>query len=194
MPRDRRSNSKVSARRGLGDLRLHKSRTRVLPRKRTLAVFRWALVRGCVFRARISAAAVEWPRLTWTYSESEATDRDQVRGKIGDTDTNRQLLANETIDAVLVTYATVISASIECCRRIIAKLARDVDRSALGMSASRSQIITHYRDLIVELKAEAAIQGEVFVGGVSQTDVDAQIEDTDAVQPTFTVGQMDNPG
>jgi hypothetical protein len=134
------------------------------------------------------------------YSPGEATNRDKVRGKIGDTDENRQLLQDETIEAVLVTYPTIIGASIECCKRIIARLARDVDRSAVGMSASRSQVIQHYKDLIEQLKdeatstlgAEGGSGGGIYAGGVSQAAIDTLESDTDFVKPTFRVGLHDN--
>lgn len=132
--------------------------------------------------------------MTLTYSVAESTNRDRVRGKIGDTDSNRELLDDSTVDAILVVYPSVIAAAIECCKRIIAKLARDVDRSAIGMSASRSQVIQHYRDLIPMLQEELATHGRMFVGGVSVTENEAQDEDTDFVQPSFKIGMGDNQG
>lgn len=132
--------------------------------------------------------------MTWTYSESETTDRDRIRGKIGDTNTNRQLLADETIDSVLVDYPTVITAAIECCRRIIAKKAGDVDRSAIGMSSSRSQVVTHYQDLIEQLQQELGTQAEMYAGGASIADADTFRANTDYPTPPVTIGGMDFTG
>ena len=48
--------------------------------------------------------------MTWSYNENLSTDRDKVRFRIGDTDTDDQLLSNETIDAILVIRNDVVLA------------------------------------------------------------------------------------
>jgi hypothetical protein len=129
--------------------------------------------------------------MTLTYDAAESSDRDRVRGKIGDTDANRELLDDDTVDAVLELYPSVTSAAIECCRRIIAKLARDVDRGAIGTNASRSQAISNYKDLISMLQSELLTHGRMFVGGESLASNESQSADTGAVQPSFAVGMLD---
>lgn len=129
--------------------------------------------------------------MTLTYDPAEAADRDRVRGKIGDTDSTRELLDDDTVDAVLVLYPSVIAAALECSKRIIAKVARDVDRNAIGMSASRSQVVQHYKDLIAMLQSELLSEGRMFVGGSSVASNETQTEDTTAVQPSFSVGMLD---
>ena len=129
--------------------------------------------------------------MTWSFSDSLATDRDKVRLKIGDTDTDDQLLSNETIDALLDIRADVILCSIDACRAILAKLARDIDRSAAGMSGSRSQKTQHYKDILANLVKESGGETRVKVGGISKDDNDTLNDDSDFEKPTFTVGMND---
>lgn len=131
--------------------------------------------------------------MTFTYSSSETTDRNRVRGKTGDTDTatSRQLLQDETIDAILVLYPTVLAASIECIKRIIARLARDYDRSAVGMSVTRSPAIQTYKDLLIDLEREASSGAQMFVGGVSKSNNDILAADTNYVKASFKIGRDD---
>lgn len=134
--------------------------------------------------------------MTFSYSISETTDRDQVRGKIGDTDADTYEIDDETIDAIMALYPSVIATSVECVKRMIAKLSRkSFDRSALGLSTSRGAVLGQLRDLLEDLEIELrSSAGGMFVGGVSQSDVDTQEADTDFIQPSFSVGKNDFPG
>lgn len=134
--------------------------------------------------------------MTWTYSISEASARDQIRGKIGDTRSSSDYdLDDETIDAIYVLYPSVVAASVECVKRIIAKKSRKFDRSAMGMSASQGSVLTQLRDLLTDLQREQMSgAGRIFVGGVSDSANTTQRADTDYVQPSFIVGGDDYPG
>ena len=129
--------------------------------------------------------------MSWTFSESLAADRDIVRLKIGDTDTDDQLLSNETLDALLAIRADVILCSIDACRAILAKLARDIDRSAAGMSGSRAQKTQHYKDVLANLIKESGGETRVKVGGISKDASDTLNDDSDFEKPTFTIGMND---
>lgn len=129
--------------------------------------------------------------MTWTFSDSIASDKDKVRLKIGDTDTDDQLLSDETIDALLAIRADVVLCSIDACRAILAKLARDIDRSAAGMSGSRSQKTQHYKDVLSSLIKESSGETRVKVGGISKDAKDTLNDDSDFEKPTFTVGMSD---
>ena len=130
--------------------------------------------------------------MSWSFDASLSTDLDKVRLYTGDTNTNSQLLANETIQSFLTAGDSVINASIKCCRFIIAKLARDYDRSNVGMSASRSQQIQHYRDLIVELTTMSGSTAACSFGGLSYDDAEDIENDTDYKAPLFTRERHDN--
>jgi len=129
--------------------------------------------------------------MTWTFDPALATDRDKVRFRIGDTDTNRQQLANETIDTLLALHTTVVETSIQCCKALLAKIARDVDRNVVGISANRSQVTQHYQDLIRKLTAERAGTASVSLTGVSRDEIQNERADTDFVKPTFSIGMSD---
>tara|TARA_R100000005_G_C4855763_1_gene119771 strand:- start:175 stop:579 length:405 start_codon:yes stop_codon:yes gene_type:complete len=133
--------------------------------------------------------------MSWSYSDALATDRDKLRFKIGDTDTNEQLLSNELLDALLATRATPTLAAIDAVNGILAQFARDIDRSALGMGGARSQKTQFYRDLLKELRAEAA-RGDtgIFFGGGSISQKESNRDDSDAPLTPFRIDQFKNNG
>ena len=133
--------------------------------------------------------------MSWSYSDSLSTDRDKTRFRIGDTDTDEQLLSNELLDALLVSRGSPALAAIDAVEGILAQFARDIDRSALGMGGVRSQKTQFYRDLLKELRAEAA-RGDtsIFFGGGSISEKAANLDDSDAPVTPFRIDQFKNNG
>ena len=132
--------------------------------------------------------------MAWTYSESLATTRDKLRLRIGDTDSGDPLLANETLDVLLADNNDDLSLTcIDAVRAIIAKLGREFDRSAAGVSGSRSQKVQHFHDLLKQLTKESRLSTGVVVGGLSASRKEAIESDGDFVRPSFTVGGDDLP-
>tara|TARA_R100000808_G_C2073073_1_gene99790 strand:+ start:93 stop:524 length:432 start_codon:yes stop_codon:yes gene_type:complete len=131
--------------------------------------------------------------MSFAYSTSLATNKDKVRFRIGDTDSNRPLLSDEEINAVLTSKPAVLPASIECVDAILAKIARDVDRNAAGITSSRSQAYNHYLELRKKLEREMVTESEMFVGGLSKAAKKTFEDDSDFVKPSFGIGQFDNP-
>lgn len=129
--------------------------------------------------------------MTWTYDETVRTDLNRVREKIGDTDESNQLLADEVLDEFL-DGSTVLDASIEAVERIIAKLARQVSRNAIGISTERDQVTQHYRDLLAQLKAERGGFATVYAGGLSIAEKDSIESNTDFELPRFSMGRDRN--
>ena len=133
--------------------------------------------------------------MTWSYSDSLSTDRDMLRFKIGDVDTDAQLLSNELLDALLTSRGSPTLAAIDAVEGILAKFARDIDRSALGMGGARSQKTQFYRDLLKELRAQAARgDTDVFFGGGSISQRDSNLDDSDLPRTPFRLGMFDNKG
>ena len=131
--------------------------------------------------------------MTWSYNENLSTDRDKVRFRIGDTDTDDQLLSNETIDALLVIRNDVVLASIDSVQAILAKFAREIDRQALGLGGPRSQKTTHYENLLKILRAEADKGATgVFYGGATIADKEDALADTTKPRPPFRLDQFNN--
>tara|TARA_R100000808_G_scaffold14529_1_gene34235 strand:- start:7528 stop:7959 length:432 start_codon:yes stop_codon:yes gene_type:complete len=131
--------------------------------------------------------------MSFAYSTSLTTTKDKVRFRIGDTDSNRPLLSDEEINAVIASKPSVLPASIECVEAILAKIARDVDRNAAGITSSRSQAYNHYLELRNKLAREMLTESEMFVGGLSKAAKQSFEDDSDFVQPSFKIGQFDNP-
>lgn len=131
--------------------------------------------------------------MTWSFDDTLSTTRDITRLTIGDINTSDQLLSNEIVAYYLALYSDdTTQAAIACVKAILAKLARDVDRSTTGPTTTRSQKTTHYRDLLKDLQAQAYGAVECFVGGVSVTIGDANAADSDFSQPAFKMGRDDH--
>lgn len=134
--------------------------------------------------------------MTWTYDSTDlSTDLAQVRLRIGDTNTDDQLLTDEEINHYLGLKADVDLAAADCIEfGIIPKLSRDVDRSNLGMSATRSQKVQHYMDLVDRLRRGSWTGAEITSTGQSKAAQDANEADTDLIQPLFERNHNRNAG
>ena len=131
--------------------------------------------------------------MTWSYDDSLPTDRDKVRFRIGDTDSEEELLSNETLDALLVIRDDVVLASIDAVQAILAKFAREIDRQALGLGGPRTQKTTHYENLLKVLRAEAEKGSTgVFYGGATIAAKQAALADTTKPRPPFRIDQFNN--
>lgn len=137
--------------------------------------------------------------MSWSYNIDLSTDVDKVRVRIGDTNANNQLLSNEEITALLSAFGSdIIQTVIGSIRAIIAKLARDYDRSNVGMSVQRSQQVQHYKDLLEQFTG-SGIEGintraGMFVGGLSQSTEESFDDDTDYKSPDLRRRMDDKPG
>jgi hypothetical protein len=117
---------------------------------------------------------------TWDTATLTTSALQQVRATIGDIDSGKPLLTDEQINWRLGQYSSSVTpAAIACVRDIIAKLARDVDRSNVGFSSTRSQQITHFKDLLTQLQADNMTLAEVSLGGVSDSAEEALNSDSD---------------
>ena len=132
--------------------------------------------------------------MAWTYDLT--TDRGKVRLMTGDTQTADQQLTDDEVDHFLSVTDDLYTAAADAIEQgIIPKLARDVDRSNIGMSSSRSQRMQHYMDLAKNLRAKAGTSGVgSYVGGISVSDRDDNASQTDVIQPIFDRDDNDNVG
>ena len=130
----------------------------------------------------------------FTYDISEPTARDRLRGILGDVDERRPLLADQLLDTLLTRYnGDPQVAAIESCERILAKLARDVDRNPPGFSTSRNQLTEHYEGLRDNLMRKANATARPVVTGLSKSEERSVKRETDFRFPPFEIGQDDNP-
>jgi hypothetical protein len=132
--------------------------------------------------------------MAFTYDGTLDTDLEKVRHKIGDTNSNDPLLTDAEVNYELAQRGNVLAASYHCVQAILARFARDSDRSNLGMNSSRSQKFQQYKDLLGQLEAELQGGAEVFFGGTSLADKDSVNSDDDYVQSAFARGDDDNDG
>ena len=131
--------------------------------------------------------------MAFTFDPALSTDRDKVRFKIGDVDSGAPLLQDETVDALLVINAGVLETSIAAVKAILAKLSRDADKTALGITSNLSQKSAQYRAVLRDLEAEAEDCPTIYFGGASRSETLDLESDPDFVRPAFTTDQHDNP-
>lgn len=136
--------------------------------------------------------------MSWTYSKNPlSSDRDAVRFKIGDTNSDDQQLSNEEITYLLTTYTSVEKAAVEAARTLIAKYARLVDKTVGDLSISYSQRLAAYKDLLTTLETGMLTSGALvaapYAGGLTHSDKQLLRDDSDAVQNNFEIDTHDHP-
>jgi len=134
----------------------------------------------------------------------EITDRvSLIRLMIGDTDKNEILLTDEEICLALNAQPINTYAAAACADFIAAKFAREVQRTRGAVSAACNQRFLQYKELARCLRAGGPgdLPGGdgtgvptlgMRVGGITFAGNDALRDDSDAVPPTFALGQTDN--
>lgn len=132
--------------------------------------------------------------MTWTYDPTDlSTDLAKVRRNIGDTNSSDQGLTDEEIQSFLDDGLSLDLASLRSAQALYAKWVRDVDRSNIGMSVSRSQKLQHLKDLIDGyLAPRVRRRANPYLGGVSKDKKDDFESDDDFVLPGVRRGQFDN--
>ncbi len=132
--------------------------------------------------------------MTWTYDADNftGTNLELVRLELGDTNTKDQLLTDEIINVRLGQYSNDITNTVfKCIQDILSKIARDYDRSNVGMSATRSQQTQHYRDMLKEKLAERNQLAEGALMGVSRDEENTLAQDDDYKGSSFGKGMDD---
>lgn len=134
--------------------------------------------------------------MTWTYSgDPSASDRDQVRFLIGDTDSTDKQLQDEEIAYLLAQYPDARQAAAQAAWAVAAKYARLASSHSVGDTAyaygSRQQ---YYESLAAQLNSRSLQSARPYCGGISLSDK-ARVEgDADRNAGPFKDGQMDNKG
>lgn len=133
--------------------------------------------------------------MTWTYSgDPSSSDRDAIRFLIGDTETLDQLVTDEEIAYALTQQPSINLAAALVCDAIAAKFAREADRRVGDVSLSASQRAEAYRTKARDLRTNGLSLALPSFGGRSISEKETLDEDSDAVQPSFRIGQDDHPG
>lgn len=133
--------------------------------------------------------------MSWSFDDTLSTDRDLVRILIGDTNTNDQLMSNESIDKVLTLQTNVNLAAARCCEMIAAKYARQVNTTNMSLSVQAADRYAHYIELATTLRdqdvSEAIQYATIKPGGLTISEKNTLDADTDARQPSFSIGMDD---
>lgn len=141
--------------------------------------------------------------MTWSYSgDPDSSAIDGVRFLIGDTDTNDQLLANEEISWVnsQVSGSTTSTDSLytvayRCMITIASKFSRLADQSIGDMKVNMSQKAKGAREQAKELRRLAESEGGTptpYAGGITISDKEIDLDNSDLVKPYFRSGQFAN--
>lgn len=142
--------------------------------------------------------------MTWTYdptnagTDSAAERLDAVRLLVGDTDTNEQQVQDEEIEFALIQSKDNIYYAASLVARVLAsKYSRRVNIDLDGqLREDYSDLSKHYYRLADDLEYQGKkISGGMgmIAGGINRTEVEANRENTNRVQPSFRRDQFDNP-
>lgn len=133
--------------------------------------------------------------MTWTYNPASLSTSAlfRVRFLSGDNETTDQQVEDEEINYFLTQTSDEKLVAAMVCEHLARKFSRMCDKTIGSLSVSAGARATAYAKRAAELRAEASILSDIFVGGVSISGKDALDNDADAVQPTFRVGMDDNP-
>jgi hypothetical protein len=132
--------------------------------------------------------------MSWSYNPSllATSTKDQVRLLIGDVLLTDPQMQDEEIAYLGTTRGSVYGAAAECCRALSAKFSRSVDQQAGTSKISYSQMAKAYAAKANEFEVKATFSAMPYMGGVSITDMQLQEMNSDRVNPSFTIGMMDN--
>lgn len=136
--------------------------------------------------------------MTWTYLSTapNSSDKSWVRLRIGDTSSGARLLEDEEIEALLDSEGSKHMAAAVAAESLGARFAQKSDKAIGKLRISQGKTADNFFKLAERLRGQAAMSasGGPYAGGISQSDRDLDVEDTDAVQPAFSRGQFDNAG
>lgn len=118
----------------------------------------------------------------------------RLRFEIGDTDSDRPLLANEEIELIVSEYSTLSQRAAKCCRMICTKLSGEPTSFKIeGYSESYKDMYSRYESLAQGFE-QRGTGGGPWAGSYDVDFKDATEEDTDIVAPFFKRGMHDNTG
>ena len=115
--------------------------------------------------------------MSFSYSgDPSASNLDEVRYRLGDTDSTNPLLTDEEIQFQIDTWVTDVSkgynntwVAAECAETISAKFAREITYSADGVSVGGNELQTKYSSLAGTLRSQydrSQIYGPPDAGGI----------------------------
>ena len=133
--------------------------------------------------------------MSWTYSTALATEKDQIRLEIQDTDTTAQLLQDEEIAYVITVEQNFWGAASRCCEVISRNFLRkaDVRIGRGGTTLTYSTAAKQYADMATAFRKRASGMHAPWTGGTSISDKESLAADASLVQPIFTKTKFNDP-
>jgi len=133
--------------------------------------------------------------MTFTFDPTKiTTDLAKVRTMIADTDEDNPLLTDEQINFFVSVESNIYLASAMCCEAISSSYAGQVDTKVGDLAISKSQKSKQYKEQADRFRLQAKQKGgaQLFAGGISISSKDTYEDDSDRVEPAFSIGQFDN--
>lgn len=132
--------------------------------------------------------------MTWTYNAGQISTSQLMMARylIGDTIQGKQQLQDEEITFSLTQYSTVYGACAEMCRSLAMRYATQVDLVQGELKTNYSQISKVYAARAADFEMRGLRGAVPYAGGISVSDKNNVVEDTDRVAPDFNKGQFDD--
>ena len=147
--------------------------------------------------------------MSWSYSPGfisltgTTASLHKIRFAVGDTDSTRQQLQDEEIFGILTWETSPMLAAAACCDGLAAKYSFQMNVIDASLQVMAERRMAHYQNLADRLRRGGAgdIPGDenitlidgIYVGGASIAGKQSFASDDDFVQPSFSLGQDDNP-
>ncbi len=134
--------------------------------------------------------------MTFSYESTapESSARSYIRLVLGQTSSGSSRLEDEEIDAFLSLEGTRDIAAAHAADAIGAGFASSVDKSVGKLKISMAAASDHFFTLANRLRYKAASRAAPYAGGINSDDKLAVEQQTDRVEPAFTVGMHDFTG
>lgn len=135
--------------------------------------------------------------MAWTYSgDPGASDLDEIRFLIQDTDTNDQLLSNEEITYLFNAYEDTYAAAVAAVGVLIAKASKVVEESKsvgdLSLSVKSGARVAQWQALMTSLQAERFRRFPAAPVANANSLIPTVQRDVEDEGSDFVVGEMDN--
>jgi hypothetical protein len=121
---------------------------------------------------------------------------DAVRALVGDTDPDSPLLDDDTYTMILAQESNVYLRASLACSALASKWAPQMTHRIGDLWREAKVVYTHFQKQAQWLRLEGQRRGlgHPFAGGANKDDRGTRRDDTDVVQPNFTVGMQDYDG
>ena len=137
--------------------------------------------------------------MTFSYDNTLDTERDQVRFRIGDTNSAasaQERIEDEEIDATIAAQSNLSEAMAQCAEALAAKFFRHATTKQLASArVSYEKRVDYLLSLAERLRSgiEAVAATDIVITGTTNTELLVDSTNTDVVQSAFRRGQFENP-